>query len=152
MAFMLDHLTMQRSCRGVSCELSAILARMYRCVCVDVVTDSSKGVCVLFVMFCSGVWNVPHVSGVYLVKGAWLKRHTPEYSSERFEVDMAFTAWMREKVGSPALHARCGNWGLPLWEWWCAGCSAGSLHVRHQPGGVWAPGESRWILHRAPQQ
>lgn len=47
------------------------------------------------------MWNVPHVSTVYLIKGAWLKSHTPDYSSERFEVDMAFTAWMREKVGSP---------------------------------------------------
>ena len=55
---------------------------------------------------CSGVWNVPHISSVYLVKGAWLKQHTPEYSSERYDADMAFTAWMREKVGNPMLHAR----------------------------------------------
>lgn len=90
-------------------------------MCMEVVIDSSKGVCLLFFLFCSGVWNVPHVSAVYLVKGAWLKRHTPEYSSERFEVDMAFTAWMREKVGCLALHAPCGNGGLT--------CGSGVLAV-----------------------
>ena len=51
------------------------------------------------------MWNVPHVSTVYLIKGAWLKSHTPDYSNERFEVDMAFTAWMRGKVGR-----QCNDW------------------------------------------
>jgi len=52
---------------------------------------------------CSGVWNVPHISSAVLFSGTWLRAHRqnlPNYASEEWEPDMAFAAWMREKVGS----------------------------------------------------
>ena len=49
----------------------------------------------------SGVWNVPFISSAILFSGTWLRAHRydlPTFTSEQWEPDMAFAAWMREKV------------------------------------------------------
>ena len=49
----------------------------------------------------SGVWNVPFISSAILFSGTWLRTHRydlPTFTSEQWEPDMAFAAWMREKV------------------------------------------------------
>ena len=49
----------------------------------------------------SGVWNVPFISSAILFSGTWLRAHRhdlPTFTSEQWDPDMAFAAWMREKV------------------------------------------------------
>ena len=49
----------------------------------------------------SGVWNVPFISSAILFSGTWLQAHRydlPTFTSEQWDPDMAFAAWMREKV------------------------------------------------------
>ena len=47
-----------------------------------------------------GVWNVPFISSAILFSGTWLRAHRhdlPTFTSEQWDPDMAFAAWMREK-------------------------------------------------------
>ena len=49
----------------------------------------------------SGIWNVPFISSAILFSGTWLQAHRydlPTFTSEQWDPDMAFAAWMREKV------------------------------------------------------
>ena len=48
-----------------------------------------------------GVWNVPFITAAILISGkllTQLKDDFPSYGSEEFDPDMAFAAWMRERV------------------------------------------------------
>ena len=50
----------------------------------------------------SGVWNVPFINSAVLIKGAWLKArgtNLPSFTSSVWDPDLAFCAWMRDKVG-----------------------------------------------------
>ena len=61
----------------------------------------------------SGVWNVPFISSAILFSGTWLRAHRydlPTFTSEQWEPDMAFAAWMREKVACYVCVC-VGGWG-----------------------------------------
>lgn len=56
----------------------------------------------IYVLVCisSGVWNVPYVSGCYLIRGTLIRQPEtkPSYTYNQLDADMAFCANMREKV------------------------------------------------------
>ena len=50
-----------------------------------------------------GVWNVPFITAAMLISGkllTQLKDDLPSYASDELEPDMAFAAWMRERVNN----------------------------------------------------
>ena len=78
------------------------------------------------VLLCRGVWNVPFVNQALLLSGQWLRRtahELPSWESEVLDSDMAFAAWMRERVYTTHSH----------WLWQCLLSSLlGTLHVCQQ--------------------
>ena len=58
-----------------------------------------------------GVWNVPFITAAVLICGkllTQLKDDLPSYHNEEFDPDMAFAAWMRERVCTCySLSAQC---------------------------------------------
>ena len=56
-----------------------------------------------------GVWNVPFISQAILLSGRWLRETAhdlPSWESQVLDTDMAFAAWMREKVWQAHLPPR----------------------------------------------
>lgn len=54
----------------------------------------------IFVNIFRGIWNVPYICSVYLMKGTILenKRTRPSYKEDNLDYDMAFSKSLREKV------------------------------------------------------
>ena len=82
------------------------------------------GVAMTSSLFGRGVWNVPLINQAILISGSWLRRNAhdlPSWESQVLDSDMAFAAWMRERV-QPDPHTVTLSFSLlsPL----------GSLHVR----------------------
>eukprot|EP00118_Oscarella_pearsei_P003266 m.13634 g.13634 ORF g.13634 m.13634 type:complete len:725 (+) comp25137_c0_seq1:1251-3425(+) len=44
-----------------------------------------------------GVWNVPYVAHVYLIKGSMLKANLPQFDDPELDADMSFCRLLREK-------------------------------------------------------
>ena len=50
----------------------------------------------------SGVWNVPYISNIYLIKGSALRAELPQkdlFHHRKLDPDMAFSANIRQQVG-----------------------------------------------------
>ena len=59
------------------------------------------GVAMTSSLFGRGVWNVPLINQAILISGSWLRRNAhdlPSWESQVLDSDMAFAAWMRERV------------------------------------------------------
>ena len=52
----------------------------------------------MFFFFYSGIWNVPYMTGVYLVQAHVLPTVRNGYDSDSLDPDMAFCKTLREKV------------------------------------------------------
>ena len=55
----------------------------------------------LWFLVCRGVWNVPFINQAILISGQWLRSvggELPTWDSPVLDGDMAFAAWMRERV------------------------------------------------------
>lgn len=46
----------------------------------------------------SGLWNVPYITGVYLIHGSLMEGLRDIYSAENVEPDMAFCGGLRKRV------------------------------------------------------
>lgn len=92
---------MCRQC--IVCDVSClVLMCSVQCVCVQCMPRVTAVRC----CGCRGVWNVPYVSSVYLLKAHVLRSdldHYGVYSSDTEDADMAFCSSVRSKVGYEAI-------------------------------------------------
>lgn len=59
-------------------------------------SDDSKAY--LHVSAFSGLWNVPYITGAYLIHGSLMEELRDIYSAENVEPDMAFCGGLRKRV------------------------------------------------------
>ena len=45
-----------------------------------------------------GLWNVPYIAHVYLMKGSVVRRHAPRFDDANLDSDMALCQFLRNKV------------------------------------------------------
>lgn len=90
----------------------------------------------------SGVWNVPYISNIYLIKGSALRaelQQTDLFHHRKLDPDMAFCANIRQQVSLAGTRPLgWGRWAVRChhrpWSFWVSSRAAQML-----PGPGWAP-------------
>lgn len=76
-----------------------MLCKFAKCLLVD--GHCKYHIQLLWYFFCRGVWNVPYVANIYLIKGETLRSEMKErnyFSRNRLDPDMALCKNIREMV------------------------------------------------------